>query len=176
MCPTFEAHLWSRLRIIAYEDVSALVPGNIPTRISQMREDYFYFRGNGNDAALLVIANAVMLLCRSPKSRTANHLVISMKKRLDEGLRLEVPDYAYDMHTKKGRDIGRGGKHFVEEAVKLQPEADFEDLYREEVEKLLKQGKYKLESLKWAGEKRRKREQKKKIEKQKEKANKETKK
>lgn len=52
LCPEFEDHLWSRLVIIAYEDVSSLVPGNIPTVISRMREDYFRFHKLGNSAAL----------------------------------------------------------------------------------------------------------------------------
>ncbi len=31
--------------------------------------------------------------------------------------KLEIPDYVYDMHTRKGRKMGRSLKHFYEEGA-----------------------------------------------------------
>jgi hypothetical protein len=49
----------------------------------------------------------------------------------------EIPDYAIDMHTLKGKKMGRGVKHFFEEGSKLHPHPDneLEKYYREWCEK-----------------------------------------
>ncbi|WP_074818989.1 MULTISPECIES: hypothetical protein [Bradyrhizobium] len=36
-----------------------------------------------------------------------------------EGYALEIPDYALDMHTMKGKAMGRGLDHFRKEGAKL---------------------------------------------------------
>jgi hypothetical protein len=37
--------------------------------------------------------------------------------------RLEIPDFAYDKHTQKGRQLGRGVEHWRQEGCKLSNEA-----------------------------------------------------
>lgn len=54
--------------------------------------------------------------------------ISKVKRRVEEvrslkGL-LGVPDYAYDKHTREGKSLKRGIKHFIEEAAKLEDEAD----------------------------------------------------
>ena len=158
MCPDFEQHLWNRLLIIGYEDISALVPGNVAVSISTMRDDYFFLRSKGKSAALLILANAILLMCRSDKSRVANNFMLALGKRLDEGYREEIPDFALDMHTGAGRAMKRAGKHFAEEASIIKPECKtVVDNYKEEVEKRLHQNNYKSKAFAWAKEKRSKR-------------------
>jgi hypothetical protein len=46
---------------------------------------------------------------------------------------LEVPDWALDQHTGRGRRIGRGLDHFFQEGARIENEPDdLPDLYREE--------------------------------------------
>jgi cytoplasmic iron level regulating protein YaaA (DUF328/UPF0246 family) len=50
----------------------------------------------------------------------------------------EIPDYAIDMHTKRGKEMGRDLKHFYDEASKVSPEKeDRNTSYREKLLKML---------------------------------------
>ena len=42
----------------------------------------------------------------------------------------EVPDYAYDLHTAKGRAMGRDEMHFLTEASRVIPQLEGEDIVR----------------------------------------------
>jgi hypothetical protein len=48
--------------------------------------------------------------------------VIQLEKE-KEGKRLEIPDFALDMHTAKGKAKGRGYEHFFNEGSKLENES-----------------------------------------------------
>jgi hypothetical protein len=43
--------------------------------------------------------------------------------------RRDVPDYAVDKHTRRGRQLGRGYKHFFQEGAHLENRADIPDPY-----------------------------------------------
>lgn len=149
MCPEFEHQLWARILVISYEDVSALVPGSVPAAVSVMRGDYFWFRERGNSAALLVLSNAVLLLCRSLKTRVADNFIIAMGHALDNGFRLAIPDYAIDKHTKKGKELRRGGVYFVEEGTKLDRPAEVADPYRKKAEEELCKEHVRISAFDW---------------------------
>ena len=51
---------------------------------------------------------------------------------------VEVPDIALDKHTKRGQEMGRGSKHFFEEATKVIPQLEIDNDYRERYGKILK--------------------------------------
>jgi hypothetical protein len=55
-----------------------------------------------------------------------------------------IPDYALDMHTMKGKAMGRGLDHFRKEGAMLIPEPTEPDLYVEEA--------YRLWAIKQQGE------------------------
>ena len=58
-----------------------------------------------------------------------------------ENLKLEIPDYALDMHTVRGKMMGRGIKHFLDEGIKLTNESG-ENPYKGSAARiLLKYGK-----------------------------------
>ena len=52
-------------------------------------------------------------------------------KENDKGQIPEIPDYAYDMHTNKGRfELGRDIFYFLDEASKVIPQwEDYDDTY-----------------------------------------------
>lgn len=110
----FGEYVWKRLRIISSEDVGLADPLAAPA----VRTLY----GNWRDQKKkddtrhaperLFLVHAVMLLCRSAKSRTVDHALIVNY----EGPRpkREIPDFAIDRHTSRGRSRKRGWKHFWE--------------------------------------------------------------
>ena len=66
----------------------------------------------------LVVMHAVYLLALAPKSRVADWPSMVM---FSEQERREVPEYALDKHTVRGRRMGRGTEHFFDEARGLSP-------------------------------------------------------
>ena len=83
----------------------------------------------------IFITKAVILLCKAHKSRDMDHLqnlVYDLRVSMDEGRiqhelmdsdeYVEIPDYAYDCHTLRGKKRGRTKKDFfLEERESLFP-------------------------------------------------------
>jgi replication-associated recombination protein RarA len=130
--------LWNRLKVIATEDIG---PGDFAMAIlidvlwrnwkEKKKEDLYY-------------VNAVIALCRSPKSRINDNAVNMFKTRdalgkwehkplpldtLDESKLVpateptydnrNVPGFALDRHTRAGKAAGLGKRDFYEEGAKL---------------------------------------------------------
>jgi hypothetical protein len=66
----------------------------------------------------LYITHAVLVLARSKKSRIVDHATMLAFDGLLAAR--DVPDYALDKHTTRGRAKGRGLKHFFEVGTKLE--------------------------------------------------------
>jgi hypothetical protein len=65
-------------------------------------------------------------------------------QREHEGLRREIPDYALDQHTRRGKAQGRSWQHWADEGCVLANEAEGLNIYRERTMALwLKHGKLK---------------------------------
>src|SRR5207248_1598597 len=75
----------------------------------------------------LYFVHAVLVLVRAPKSRIVDNAVIRFKSHRPH---LEVPDWALDKHTARGRAMGRGDKHFQTEGTVLDQEV-LPDPYKE---------------------------------------------
>ena len=87
--------LWNRLRVIASEDVGLADP--LASLIVDVLEKQYYDAvARTNDSSRLFVVHAVLYLARAPKSRIVDSLLSVVYK--DEE-RLEIPDYALDMHT-----------------------------------------------------------------------------
>jgi replication-associated recombination protein RarA len=147
---TFNATaLWNRLRIIASEDVGIASPF-VPVIVDTLHRQYLEFKKNRNDAWRLFLANAVLLLARCTKSRMVDDLVnVVYTEILQDDKRPEIPNYALDMHTARGRAMGRGIEYFISEGSKLVNEnGKLLNLYKERAaELLLRHGGPKNESL-----------------------------
>ena len=116
--------LWNRLRVIASEDIGLANP-LAPLVIDVLEKNYANALARQNDSWRLFVVNAVLYLARSPKSRIVDNLLNVVYN--DES-KLEIPDYALDMHTYRGRKMGRGLEHFFAEGAKLANQA-MEDPY-----------------------------------------------
>jgi replication-associated recombination protein RarA len=133
--------LWNRLKIIATEDIGIANP--IATLlIDTLEKQYFEAVEKKNDSSRLFLVHAVLYLARSQKSRIVDDLLITAYGNIKcNGEKLPIPDYALDMHTLRGKKMGRGIKFFIEESSKVNNE-DLENPYKKSAsEILLKYGK-----------------------------------
>lgn len=136
--PELEAYLWKRLQVIAVEDIGfgdPTAPVLIHTLADMIKE---LDRQDGE--RLLYAVHAVRYLCAAQKDRSSDEMINWMIRAVEnEGLRPHIPDYALDMHTHRGQEMGRKVTHFIEEGAKVEPEwAGREKTYRERLLDLLR--------------------------------------
>jgi replication-associated recombination protein RarA len=119
--PEMEAYLWHRLQVISVEDVgygNLLAPVLIET-LFQMHQRIPRPRGD----RYLYAIHAVRVLCQSQKERGSDELLNWIARMTEEqGMQPEIPDYALDMHTRRGQEMGRDYAHFLKEASRVEPE------------------------------------------------------
>jgi replication-associated recombination protein RarA len=146
LLPRYEMYLWRRMLVICNEDVGLGQP-DLLVQLPALRAQYFEFRELGKDGTCrLILANAIMLMCRAPKARTADHFqrVVTQQWMEDHraGQMREIPDYALDKHTGRGRALGRRDFDFwIDVGCYLENPADVEDPYAERAQALWRQGK-----------------------------------
>jgi hypothetical protein len=129
LIPQFEFYLWRRLVVIANEDIGIAEPTIFMT-IAVLRDQFFEFRKDGrNGTARLILANAILTMCRAKKSRISDHFQRYMMEEWQNGRKREIPDYALDKHTSRGRTMKRGVQHWLGEGCRLIPEGDVPDPY-----------------------------------------------
>jgi replication-associated recombination protein RarA len=104
--------LWNRLRVIASEDIGIANP-HASLIVDVLEKEYNATKGK-NDSWRLYLVHAVLFLARSPKSRIVDSLLNVVYNDYE---RLEIPDYALDKHTYRGRKMGRGWDHFFAEGT-----------------------------------------------------------
>lgn len=135
--------LWESLTICAMEDVGLADPNAINTVMNAKR--FFFELPSGYVARDLTVAFATAFLADRPKSRLIDEMLFDMMQALDENEPTrEIPDYALDHHTKRGRDLGRGELFFFQEAAKLHNEDHWlrsHHVYRDRImQRLTKKG------------------------------------
>lgn len=146
--PHYEFYLWRRLKIIASEDIG-IANSQAIILVQVLSEQYFELRKRGDMGCLLMVANCILFLSRSNKTRLADHFICAMIQEREQGiLKLKIPDFALDMHTKRGRQKRRGLQHFREEGAKLtNKDLHIEDQYEERSYEL--EGSKNVKKLKW---------------------------
>jgi replication-associated recombination protein RarA len=128
--------LWNRLRVIASEDIGLADPP-ASLIVDVLEKQYYDAVARKNDSSRLFVVHAVLFLARSPKSRIVDNLLAVV---YNDEERLEIPDYALDMHTYRGKKMGRGLEHFFEEGAKLVNQA-IDDPYEKKAFEALKKKK-----------------------------------
>jgi len=108
--------LWNRLKVIASEDIG-IAQSFISILIETLYRQYLDFKKK--DESKLFLTHAILALCRSPKNRIVDEFLTVIAGERKEGKKVDVEDYALDKHTARGRAMGRGMKHFLEEGAKL---------------------------------------------------------
>lgn len=137
--PNYEDYLWRRLLVIAVEDVGMGDPDAL-VRLRACRDTWYEMRTWKGDSFHLAIAQAIQVLCSSLKSRTNDYLQCAVRAELDSGREKKIPDYALDMHTKRGKALGRGTAHFRLHGAVLNPRLCEKDEWEDEARKAWDEG------------------------------------
>jgi len=136
-----EEMLWSRLCVIAVEDVGY---GNLdaPVLTETLYQQHQRYPRPQHDRFLFA-AHAIRVLASGQKDRTTDDMVNWAKHSVAFGERTaEIPDFALDMHTRRGAEMGRDYRWFIEEASKVSPQIEGRDeTYRNWIIEALKTGK-----------------------------------
>lgn len=66
-----------------------------------------------------IIGFVVMYLARSPKSRHVDYLGGVILKRNEQGWKPEIPEYAIDEHTERGREAGKDDNEFFRDGSRI---------------------------------------------------------
>lgn len=114
-------YLWYRLLVISAEDCWGL----ITQEIEALHNSYKLGVERGKKPRIF-IAKAVIVLAMAKKCRDADHLtnfvyddkilgVEDIHEHYESELKEEIPDYAYDVHTKIGKQRGKTRKNFFED-------------------------------------------------------------
>jgi replication-associated recombination protein RarA len=125
-----EEKMWNRLLVISVEDIgfgNVDAPGFVKT-MNDLRKEFPY--GDGDRPIFFI--HAIRYMCKSPKERSSDHIKNIVMKEFERGYVPEIPDYAVDMHTIKGRAMGRDVFFFLDEASKVSPQWEgYDDSYRQ---------------------------------------------
>jgi replication-associated recombination protein RarA len=134
-----EEHVWRRLEVISVEDVGLANP-QAPLLIEALYRMHARVPRPTGDRFLFLL-HGVRLLAGSTKDRSTDEMANWITRVVASGERLpQVPDVALDMHTKRGRELGRDIHHFLREGAIVEPEWDERDrTYRERLLALLEQ-------------------------------------
>jgi replication-associated recombination protein RarA len=124
--PELEAKLWQRLKVISVEDVGGGAL-DAPLLIDALDRFHLAFERGQVDRVLFAV-HAVRYLCSRPKDRSSDEMTQWLTRGAERDLMLpDIPDYALDQHTQRGREMGRARRHFYEEASRVEPELDGRD-------------------------------------------------
>lgn len=140
---SLDDYLWHRLKVISVEDIGFGEPMALVLIQSLFEMNKVCDLAVGERK--LYAIHAVRYLCMCKKDRSSDEMInwiINSSK--SNGLLPDIPEYALDMHTAEGQKIGRGRRHFYEEASLVIPEAaDRDRTYLERIMKMLDTGEIK---------------------------------
>lgn len=128
--PTYANYTWNRLMTVSAEDCSDMVTGEIVALYDAWEK---VNQGKGHKVkGRVFIAKAIVLLAKAKHSRDADELNILVSDRLPEqelyaalqeveaGFEVEqrdlkIPEYVYDIHTRRGKRMGKTKAQFLRE-------------------------------------------------------------
>jgi replication-associated recombination protein RarA len=126
-------YAWKRLKIMASEDVGLAEPQAAVTvqSLYQSWKDQRSKKDTKHEPERLFFVHAILVLARARKSREVdNALVLFYEGDRRGALSREIPDYALDKHTQRGRQMRRGHSHFWDEGARIENAAPLADPYR----------------------------------------------
>ncbi|MBW6490994.1 MAG: hypothetical protein K0B15_07335 [Lentimicrobium sp.] len=114
----YAPYVWKRLVIISTEDIGLAYPmAPVIINALQVQFEKLSERPDKKKQCRLPYVQAVLFLTNAPKSRHTDwalnyhfdsHWFVDMNKK-------EIPDYAIDIHTRKGKAMGKTINNFFEE-------------------------------------------------------------
>ena len=141
----FSEYVWKRLQIITSEDVGLAEPA----MVSEIEALYQMFLRQAkktkasedkNAPERLYLVHAVMKLCRAKKSRAVDWALIHFFGSHSHHKK-DIPDFALDKHTERGRRLKRSWTHFFSIGSWLENMffVEKETEYREKAKKTISQ-------------------------------------
>jgi replication-associated recombination protein RarA len=129
----YPGYVWRRLMVFAHEDVGLADPDAIVRVMALYQASLEFSKRKGQELnARAFMVQAIIYLARAPKDRTVDDATtVTYSEATDPEYRREVPDYALDRHTKRGRQMGRGWDHFFDEGAKIENKPDIDNPYEE---------------------------------------------
>lgn len=100
---TSPTYLWKRLMVIASEDIGLAAP-DVVELVNVLALGWERAKKLSWYVSSHQVVQAVIMLCRAPKSTEIDDAINYVGERKKAGWKLEVPEYAKDMHTQAGKD------------------------------------------------------------------------
>jgi len=122
-------YCWKRLLVISAEDIA----GCVTQEVMALHKAFMHVNQGAKKLdkpeGRLFLAKAAILLAQAKKCRDSDHLIIfvydrnkinnakveKMIKSLTEAEKKEIPGYAFDCHTIKGKAMGKTKEDFLKE-------------------------------------------------------------
>ena len=136
----YSKYIWKRMLVIASEDIG-LADNNVSVQLNALYNNWKMINETGANGSSIPFIHAIMILARAKKSRVCDHAKIYAMKTDDN---FPIPDYAFDMHTKRGKQKGRGTDFFKQVSAQLENEQKLNDPYKEFFNKFLDDKRDKL--------------------------------
>jgi len=122
----YAKYAWKRILLMASEDIGIADDG-VAVKINALYNNWKTIQDlGGSHGEEVPFIHAIMVLSRAKKSRICDHAKIYA---MINGENPEVPDYALDVHTMRGKRMGRKLQFFLEHGAILEDKADIEDEY-----------------------------------------------
>ena len=134
-------YVWKRLLTISAEDCYGL----LTKEIMALHDAYEFVTKGKTGKGRIFISKAVLLLCDVRKSRDADHLQnfiydrddVEIDKWIEDVRRnpIPVPEYTFDVHTKRGKMRGKTKEQFFRDefkALKPREEGLFDSFFSEQ--------------------------------------------
>ena len=102
-------YLWKRMFVIVSEDIG-LANDQILLQIQALHNSWKIISDKNIEEGQIPIVHAILLLVRSPKSRIVDN---AKMWTLKSDYRPDIPDYALDVHTRRGKIKGRSYDFFL---------------------------------------------------------------
>lgn len=123
----YSKYAWKRMLLMASEDIGIADDG-VAIKLNALYNNWKMIMDNGGSHGQEVIfIHAIMALSRAKKSRICDHAKIYA---MITGENPEIPDYALDNHTRRGKQMGRGLDYFMEEGTVLENQLEIDDEYK----------------------------------------------
>ena len=114
----YEEYAWKRMIIMASEDVGLGEPSCV-VQVMALKQSFDYLNMRKDmGAKKLPFTHAIAVLVNSRKSRFIDHAITVYWQQNREEIK-EIPNWAFDMHTRRGKAMGRGLDYFYKESCKI---------------------------------------------------------
>ena len=124
----------NRIRIILHEDIDVVNRPDLISAVELTLQQIELIRHDPNKKSKcrMLMGTIIRLMARAPKNREGDHFHVAVGRPIVQGVPPELPEWTYDKHTRKGRQMGRGLDHFRESSCLLIPAREGKDDYEDE--------------------------------------------